>query len=62
MEVRGEMNGDILTLTIDCSKEARDRATDSKSGKTRTRILASTRGFARFGDVSVSVNATIAKS
>lgn len=59
MQVKGEMNGDILTLTIDCGADARERATDSKSGKTR--ILASTHGFARFGDVSVSVNATIAK-
>lgn len=57
--VKGEIKGDILTLTIDVSAKARETATDSKSGKTR--ILATTSGFTRFGDVSVSLNATIAK-
>jgi hypothetical protein len=58
--IEGEMIGDVLTLRIDCGREARDLAANSKSGKTR--ILASTHGFVKFGDVSVSVNATIAKS
>ncbi len=57
--IKGELKGDLLTLVIDCSKEARDAAEPSKSGKTR--ILATTSGFTRFGDVSVSVNATIGK-
>lgn len=59
MNVKGELKGDILTLTIDTSKAARDAAKDSKSGKTR--ILATTSGFAGFGDVKVSLNATIEK-
>lgn len=57
--VKGEIKGDLLTLVIDVSEAARKAATESKSGKTR--ILATTSGFTRFGDVSVSVNATIAK-
>lgn len=56
--VKGELKGDLLTLTIDVSKAARDAAQPSKSGKTK--ILATTSGFTRFGDVSVSLNATIA--
>jgi hypothetical protein len=57
--INGSINGDVLTLTIDVSKKAREAATDSKSGKTR--LLATTSGFTRFGDVSVSVNATVPK-
>ena len=57
MHVQGKMEGDKLILTIDCSKAARDAATPSKSGKTT--ILATTGGFTRFGDVSVSLNATL---
>jgi hypothetical protein len=57
MSVKGEVKGDFLILTIDISKSARENATLSQSQKTR--ILASTRGFTRFGDVAVSVNATI---
>ena len=57
MSVQGKIEGNVLTLTIDVSKAARDAATASKSGKTR--ILASTGGFTRFGDVSVSLNATL---
>lgn len=59
MQVQGELNGDVLTLRIDCSAEARARAEDSKSGKTR--ILATTRGFAKVKDISYSVNVTIPK-
>lgn len=58
MNVKGEMKGDILTITVDCSKVARDAAQPSKSGKTK--ILATTSGFTGFGDVKVSLNATIA--
>jgi hypothetical protein len=53
------MKGDILTLVIDTSKAAREAAKESKSGKTR--LLASTSGFSNFGDVKVSLNATIEK-
>lgn len=59
MNVKGEMKGDILFLTIDTSKVAREAAKDSKSGKTR--LLASTSGFSNFGDIKVSLNATIDK-
>jgi len=57
MQVTGKMEGDKLILTIDVSKAARDAAAPSKSGKTC--ILATTGGFTRFGDVSVSLNATL---
>lgn len=59
MNVKGEIKGDILTLVIDVSKAARDKAAESKSGKTR--LLATTSGFTGFGDVKVSLNATIDK-
>lgn len=55
--VHGEIKGNNLILTIDISTEARQHATPSKSGKTR--ILATTSGFTRFGDVGVSLNCTI---
>ena len=55
--IKGEMKGDMLILYIDCSKEAREEAAPSKSGKTR--LLATTGGFTRFGDVSVSLNASL---
>lgn len=57
MQVQGKMEGDKLILTIDCSKAAREAALPSKTGKTI--ILASTGGFSRYGDVSVSLNATL---
>ena len=57
MNVKGEMKGDILHITVDCSKAAREAAQPSKSGKTK--ILATTSGFTGFGDVKVSLNATI---
>ncbi len=57
MHVKGEIKGDKLVLTIDISKAARDAAKDSKSGKSK--ILATTSGFTGFGDVKVSLNATI---
>lgn len=59
MNVKGELKGDILTLVIDTSKAARDAAKESKSGKTR--LLATTGGFTGFGDVKVSLNATVDK-
>lgn len=57
MTVQGKLEGDKLILTIDVSKAAREAAQPSKSGKTT--ILATTGGFTRFGDVSVSLNATL---
>ena len=59
MNVKGEMKGEILTLVIDCSKVARDGAKESKSGKTK--LLATTGGFTGFGDIKVSLNATVEK-
>lgn len=55
-----EMRGDMLVIEIDCSAAARERAPDSKSGKTR--LLATTSGFSKIGDVSVSLNVTIPKA
>jgi hypothetical protein len=57
MNVKGEIKGDTLVLTIDISKAAKDAAQPSKSGKTK--VLATTSGFTGFGDVKVSLNATI---
>lgn len=59
MSVRGEIKGDTLVLFIDISAKAKETAELSKSGKSK--VLASTRGFTRFGDVAVSLNATIDK-
>lgn len=55
--ISGKIEGDKLVLTIDISKAAREAAQPSKSGKTK--ILATTSGFTGYGDVKVSVNATI---
>lgn len=55
--VRGEIKGDLLILTIDISKAAKDAAQPSSSGKTL--MLATTSGFTGFGDVKVSLNATL---
>lgn len=57
MNVKGEIKGDTLVLTIDISQKAKDAAGPSKSGKTK--VLATTSGFTGFGDVKVSLNATI---
>jgi len=58
MNVSGKVEGDKLVLTIDLSKAAREAAKPSSSGKTK--ILATTSGFTGYGDVKVSLNATIA--
>ena len=60
MSVQGEIKGDKLILTIDVGAAARAAAAPSKSGKTM--VLATTSGFTRFGDVSVSLNATLPAS
>lgn len=57
MSVQGEIKGDKLILTVDVSEVARKAATPSTSGKTL--VVASTRGFTRFGDIGVSLNCTI---
>lgn len=57
MNVRGEVKGDLLILTINIGQAAKDAAQPSKSGKTK--VLATTSGFTGFGDVKVSLNATI---
>lgn len=57
MNIKGEIKGDTLVLTIDISKAAREAAQPSKSGKTK--ILATTSGFTGYGDVKVSLNATV---
>ena len=57
MNVSGKVEGDKLVLTIDLSKAAREAARPSASGKTK--ILATTSGFTGYGDVKVSLNATI---
>lgn len=55
--VSGEIKGDKLILTIDISPATKAAAQPSKSGKSK--ILATTSGFTGFGDVKVSLNATI---
>ncbi len=56
--ITSKLNGDMLTLTIDVSKAARDEAQPSGSGKNLT--LATTSGFRQFdGGVSISLNATV---
>lgn len=57
MSVQSKVEGDKLVLTIDISKAAMANAKPSSTGKTL--CVATTHGFARFGEVSVSLNATI---
>ena len=57
MAVQVETKGDTMTITIDVSKAAREAAQPSSTGKSR--VLATTHGFTRFGDVGVSLNVTI---
>lgn len=52
-----ERKGDTLVLTIDVSKAAQEAAKPSQSGKTR--VLASTHGFANYEGVGISLNATV---
>jgi hypothetical protein len=58
MNVQGKIEGDKLVLTIDLSKAAREAAKPSSTGKSK--LIATTSGFTGFGDVKVSLNATIA--
>jgi hypothetical protein len=57
--IQGELRDGKLVLIIDASDGARKSAALSSSGKTR--VLATTHGFTRFGDIAVSVNATLPK-
>lgn len=57
MNMHGEIKGDKLVLTIDIAKASLEAAKPSGSGKTL--LVATSQGFARFGAVSVSLNATI---
>lgn len=57
MGIKVEDKGDVLTITIDKSRDARDKAQPSKSGKTR--VLATTNGFTRYGDLGLSLNVTL---
>ncbi|WP_063980603.1 hypothetical protein [Bradyrhizobium sp.] len=57
MNVKGEIKGDHLILTIDLSAKAQRQARPSSTGKTK--LIASTNGFINYGEVKVSVNATM---
>lgn len=52
-----KLEGDKLIITIDVSEKAIAAAQPSKSGKTR--LLASTNGFTNYGQVGLSLNATV---
>ena len=52
-----ETKGDLILITIDASDAARKAANASKSGKTK--VLASTHGFANYNGVGISLNATV---
>ncbi len=54
--VNAIVKGDKLVIEIDISKAALDAAEASNSGKTR--IVASTGGFAGYGPVKLSLNCT----
>ncbi|MGY3354807.1 hypothetical protein ACVWZK_001470 [Bradyrhizobium sp. GM0.4] len=57
MNVKGEIKGDHLVLTIDLSARAQRQAKPSSTGKTK--VIATTNGFVNYGDVKVSLNAII---
>ncbi|SDK00531.1 hypothetical protein SAMN05216338_107922 [Bradyrhizobium sp. Rc2d] len=57
MNVRGELKGEQLILTIDLSAKAQKQARPSSTGKTK--LIATTNGFINYGHVKVSLNATI---
>ena len=54
--VKTEVKGDLLILTIDCSAKVLADAPASKSGKTK--VVATTHGFTNIGPVGVSLNVT----
>lgn len=55
--VRAEISGNHLVITIDVSSKARKQAQASSTGKTK--LLATTSGFVVVKDVRLSLNATI---
>lgn len=57
MNYKANIANDVLTITIDLSKAAREAARPSSTGKSM--VLATTSGFTRFGDVGLSLNCTI---
>ncbi len=57
MNVNGEIKEDHLILTIDISTKAKKQAKPLSTGKTK--LVATTNGFVNYGDVKVSLNATI---
>ena len=57
MNVKGELIGEQLVLTIDLSAKAKKQAKPSSTGKTK--LIATTNGFINYGDLKVSLNATI---
>ena len=54
--VKHEVKGDLLILTIDVSAATLAKAEPSKSGKTK--VVATTHGFTNLGAVGVSLNVT----
>lgn len=55
--VNAEIKGDKLVITIDISAAAVAAAEPSKSGKSK--VLATTAGFTGYGNVKLSLNATV---
>lgn len=55
--VKGEIKGDLLLLTIDLKAPLTVSKAAALKGSTTPTLLASTGGFVQFGDVKVSVNA-----
>ena len=57
MGIQMKQDGEKLVITIDCGKDAIANAKPSSSGKTK--VVASTHGFTKVGNVSLSLNATV---
>lgn len=56
--VKGEIKGDLLLLTIDLKAPLTvSKAAFAKNPEAKPTMLATTSGFVQFGDVKVSVNA-----
>ena len=57
MNEKDEVREDVLIVTIDISAKALKQTKPFSTGKTK--LIASTNGFVSFGDVRMSLNATI---
>lgn len=57
MNVKGEIKGDHLILTVDLSAKVQKQAKPSSTGKSK--LIATTNGFINYGDVKVSLNAIV---